>query len=97
MNFIFFTKQLVFAKIIFVKLVNKNILDVLEESGLELNAQTGGMFFEMPDVKVKKTGCSDLIYDLVGNSFESINVVDSNLFVKTFEETEQDLKLTLFK
>ena len=78
-------------------MVNKNIFDVLEESGLELNDQTGGVFFEMPGAKVKKTGCSDLIYDLVGHSFDSINVVDSELFVKTFEETEQDLKLTLFK
>lgn len=79
-----------------MRIVKKNILDSLEENGLEISSKTGGSLNQLPSFRVNKHFSSDLIYDLELETGESISFVEPNLFFKTFQETEKDLELTLF-
>ena len=79
-----------------MEIVKKDILDSLDENGLEVSVQTGGTLKYLPSFKVNKHYSSDLMYDLELENGESISFVEPHLFFKTFQETEKDLELILF-
>lgn len=75
--------------------INKNILDYLEENGLEFNQLSGGEFVDFDAVVCKPSNDPDLHFEIKSLGF-SISIISPGLFYETFEETEKDLNMKLF-
>ena len=79
-----------------MKLVKKNILDFLEENGLDLNVKSGGKFVHYNTLTVKRESYDFCAYEINCNEEYSISVISPDMFYETFQETEKDLQMTLF-
>ena len=78
-----------------MNVINKNILDYLEENGLEFNQSSGGEYVGFNAVVRKSSNDPDLYYEIDSSGF-SISIISPALFYETFEETEKDLNMKLF-
>lgn len=79
-----------------MKLVYKNILEFLDENGLEVTEDSGGSFVEYSEFEVFKNNLTDLHYEMKCDNSFTISVISPEMFYETFKETEKDLKLALF-